>query len=359
MTPVIEVKDLVKSFPIKESKEVVHAVTGVSFMVGRGETLGLVGESGSGKTTVGRCILRLIEPTAGTILFHGEDVTKIPETEFRKLRPKMQMIFQDPYDSLDPRQTVGSIIEEPLILWAKDLGKDDRRRKVEGLAETVKVGHEQLCLYPHQMSGGYQQRIGIAKAIATEPDLLVLDEPTSSLDPSAHAEIVDLLIRLQQDRGYAYIFISHDLMTVRHISHNVAIMYLSQLIELGTRDQIFREPQHPYSRSLLSSVLYPDPRMARSKSYRLRGEIPSPIHLPMGCYLTSRCPVAEARCEESRPVLKDIGGGHLVACFRVTRLNELGEYTFGVDFGVDTAHADLGIRRLERHPEEESHAPAR
>ena len=205
---------------------------------------------------------------------------------------------------------------------------------MEELAETVRMTYDMLEQYPHQMSGGEQQRVGIAKAIATDPDLLVLDEPTSSLDPSAHAEIVDLLMKLQEERGYSYLFISHDLTTVRHISHRVAIMYLSQLIEIGTKEQIFREPQHPYSRSLLSAVLYPDARIRRPKIYRLKGEIASPIHLPKGCYLASRCPKAEPGCFESVPPMLDLGNGHMVACFRVTRLNELGEYSYGTELGV-------------------------
>ena len=328
--PVLEVKDLVKHFPLKHSRAVVHAVTGVSFGIERGETLGLVGESGSGKTTVGRCILRLIEPTDGTLLFKGEDITHISQEEFRRHRPKMQMVFQDPYDALDPRQNASDIVAEPLLLWQKDLDNAGRHRRVQELAETVKMRYEQLEQYPHQMSGGEQQRVGIAKAIATEPDLLVLDEPTSSLDPSAHAEIIRLLIELQQEFGFSYLFISHDLMTVRHISHRVAIMYLSQLIEVGTTQQIFEAPQHPYSRSLLSSVLYPDPKIKRPRTYTLSGEIPSPIDLPKGCYLYSRCPMAEPQCQESAPPMIDLGDGHRVACFRVTRLNELGEYDYAV-----------------------------
>jgi oligopeptide/dipeptide ABC transporter ATP-binding protein len=334
MNPVLQVKDLVKYFPMKGTRDVVHAVTGVSFSIDQGETLGLVGESGSGKTTVGRCILRLTEPTDGAVLFHGKDITRMPRSEFRQYRPKMQMVFQDPYDSLNPRQTAAATIEEPLTLWCGNLDKAGRRRRVEELAGTVKMRYEMIDQYPHQMSGGEQQRVGIAKAIATSPDLLILDEPTSSLDPSAHAEIVDLLISLQKDHGYSYLFISHDLMTVRHISHRVAIMYLSQLIEIGTRDQIFEEPQHPYSRSLLSAVLYPDPHIKRSKAYVLRGEIPSPIHLPKGCFLASRCPVAEPRCEESIPPLRDIGDGHEVACFRVAKRDDLGQYSYGKELSL-------------------------
>jgi oligopeptide/dipeptide ABC transporter ATP-binding protein len=329
---VLEVSNLVKEFPIKQTKrDVVHAASGVSFHIDRGETLGLVGESGSGKTTVGRCILRLIEPTSGSILFHGQDISRISQQDFGKLRPKMQMIFQDPYDSLDPRQTAADAIEEPLILWSKHLDQHERRRRIEELASTVKMTYSQLEQYPHQMSGGEQQRVGIAKAIATDPDLLVLDEPTSSLDPSAHAEIVDLLMQIQQSRGFSYLFISHDLMTIRHISHRVAIMYLSQIIEVGTTRQVFKEPQHPYSRSLLSAVLYPDPSKKRPRTYRLSGEIPSPIHLPRGCYLASRCPMVVPACRETPQRLVDLGAGHLVACSRVTALDALGPYTYAAE----------------------------
>jgi oligopeptide/dipeptide ABC transporter ATP-binding protein len=334
---VLEVSNLVKEFPIKGAKrDAVHAVSGVSFHIDRGETLGLVGESGSGKTTVGRCILRLIEPTSGSILFHGRDVSHISQEEFTRLRPKMQMIFQDPYDSLNPRQTAADAIGEPLVLWAKQFDQGARRRQVEGLAKTVRMTYSQLEQYPHQMSGGEQQRVGIAKSIATDPDLLVLDEPTSSLDPSAHAEIVDLLVELQRTRGFSYLFISHDLMTIRHISHRVAIMYLSQIIEVGTTKQVFEEPQHPYSRSLLSAVLYPDPSITRPKTFRLSGEIPSPIHLPPGCYLASRCPMVIPECKATEQHLVDLGAGHQVACSRATRLDALGPYAYADSLRLGT-----------------------
>ena len=330
MKSVIEIRDLTKLFPIRDSDDFVHAVSGVSFSIGKGETLGLVGESGSGKTTVGRCILRLIEPTSGTILFHGQDITQLSQNTFRQYRPKMQMIFQDPYDSLNPRQVAASIIEEPLILWNKK-DKISRRHRVEELAKTVKMSYEMLEQYPHQMSGGEQQRVGIAKAIATDPELLILDEPTSSLDPSAHAEIIDLLIDLQKVKEYSYLFISHDLTAVRKVSHRVAIMYLSRLVEIGATNQVFTRPQHPYSRSLLSAVLYPDPEIKRPSTYKLHGEIPSPINLPEGCYLASRCSQAIPRCSESYPPMIDLDDGHKVACFRVTKLDDLGEFHYGIN----------------------------
>jgi len=330
MTSVLQVCDLTKNFPIRGSNDLVHAVTKVSLEIERGETIGLVGESGSGKTTTGRCILRLIEPSSGSIKFHGKDITKISQNTFRQYRPKMQMIFQDPYDSLNPRQVASSIIEEPLILWG-ERDKRKRRRRVEELANTVKMTYEMLEQYPHQMSGGEQQRVGIAKAIATDPDLLILDEPTSSLDPSAHAEIIDLLRELQKEKEYSYLFISHDLTTVRHISHRVAIMYLSRIVEIGTTSLIFKRPQHPYSRSLLSAVLYPDTKIQRPKTYKLQGEIPSPINMPKGCYLASRCPMAITPCFNSYPPMVDLGEGQFVACFRVTKVNELGEFKYGID----------------------------
>jgi len=327
MTKLLEVQGLVKHFPIKGSKLVVQAVNGVSFDISPGETLGLVGESGSGKTTVGRCILRLIEPTDGEVLFKGEAITHISQRVFRRLRPQMQMVFQDPYDSLDPHMPVGRIIEEPLTLWS-DMNSAQRQDRVRELAAKVGLQKELLEVYPHQLSGGQQQRVGIARAIATSPALLVLDEPTSALDPYAHAEIIGLLIELQQTLGLAYLLISHDLHAVQYVSNKIAIMYLSMIIEIGNRDEIFRSPQHPYSRALLSSVLYPDPTIKRPRKYVLKGEIPSPIDLPAGCFLYSRCPVALPECKAKRPQLTDLGYGHCVACLRVTEKDALGTFDY-------------------------------
>lgn len=327
MPTLLEVTDLVKNFDIRGSELVVQAVTGVSLGISQGETLGLVGESGSGKTTVGRCILRLIEPTAGRIVFGGEDITHIGQRALRRLRPRMQMVYQDPYDSLNPVMTVARIVEEPLILWS-DMGVSKRRDRVRELADMVGLEHALLEVYPHELSGGQQQRVGIARAIATSPDLLVLDEPTSALDPYAHAEIVQLLVELQQTLGLTFLFISHDLHAVRHVSHKIAIMYLSTIVETGTRDEIFQSPQHPYSRALLSSVLYPDPGIRRPRTYVLSGEIPSPIDLPEGCFLHSRCPVSLPNCKDSRPPLSDLGGGHRVACFRVREKDALGTFDY-------------------------------
>ncbi len=331
MPKLLEVKGLVKHFPIKGSKLVVQAVTGVSFDIWQGETLGLVGESGSGKTTVGRCILRLIEPTDGTILFRGEDITHITQGEFRRHRPKMQMVFQDPYDSLDPRMPVARIIEEPLSLWS-DMSTAERRDRVREIADKVGLQKELLEVYPHQLSGGQQQRVGIARAIATSPALLVLDEPTSALDPYAHAEIMELLIELQQTAGLTYLFISHDLHAVRYVSDKIAVMYLSTIVEIGNRDEVFHSPQHPYSRALLSSVLYPDPAIRRPRKYVLSGEIPSAVDLPPGCFLHSRCSVALPECGGKRPQLTDLGGGHRVGCLRATEKDALGTFDY---FAVD------------------------
>jgi len=309
---------------------VVQAVNGVSFDVLEGQTLGLVGESGSGKTTVGRCILRLTEPTRGTVLFKNKNITRMSQKAFRLLRPQMQMIFQDPYDSLDPRMTVEQIMGEPLRSF-HGLSRAGIRQRVYDLAEKVGLRSELMGAYPHQLTGGQQQSVGIARALATDPALLVLDEPTSALDPYAHAEIVELLIHLQKKLGLAYLFISHDLSAVRHVSSDVAIMYLGSIIEMGSRDEIFASPQHPYGRALLSSVLYPDPAVRRPRKYALASEIPSPIELPPGCLLYSRCPFAQPACAESRPPLEDLGNGHWVACFRVTQKDALGHFDYFVE----------------------------
>lgn len=313
-TRLLEVRSLTKFFPITGSEEVVQAVNGVSFHLDRGETLGLVGESGSGKTTTGRCILRLIEPTKGTILFDGLDITRIAQNEFRRHRYRMQMVFQEPYDALNPRMSVYRIIEEPLKLKGS-MGDRERRERVGGILQMVGLESQHLKLFPHQISGGQQQRVGIARAIATNPDLVLLDEPTSSLDISIRARIINLLIRLQDELGLAYIFISHDLLAVRHISHRTAIMYLGKIMEIARTDEIFREQLHPYSRALLSSVLYPDPDQVRS-SFFLKGEIPSPRNPPSGCVLHTRCPLAEERCRTEVQTLREVSPGRFVACWK-------------------------------------------
>jgi oligopeptide/dipeptide ABC transporter ATP-binding protein len=312
--PLIHVENLVKHFPVRGSDGYVSAVSDVSFEIRAGETLGLVGESGSGKTTVGRCLLKLIPPTSGRISFRGEDITSLSETEFRPYRRHLQSVFQEPYYSLNPRYTAFDTIAEPLRL----LGERDKTRlraRVSELADRVRLDARKLSAYPHQMSSGEQQRVGIARALATNPELVVLDEPTSMLDLSVRAEIIDLLIALQQEFRLAYLFISHDLTTVEYLCHRVAVMYLSQVVEFGTVQQVFGNPQHPYSRALLSSALPADPTIRRT-SYLLQGEIPSPVNLPLGCYLASRCPEVKPECRAEPQVLTDIGDGHLVRCRR-------------------------------------------
>lgn len=315
--PLLSVRGLIKRFPIDRHRSV-HAVNDISFEIGRGETVALVGESGSGKTTTGRCILRLIEPTAGSIEFDGEDLVTLEQRRLRALRPRVQMVFQEPYDSLSPRMRVGSIVEEPLKL-AGGMKAKDRRDRVTEMLELVRLGAGALERYPHQFSGGQQQRIGIARALVTRPDLVVLDEPTSALDVSVRAEILDLLCDLQERLGVSYLFISHDLTAVRRVCHRVAIMYLGKIVETGNTEQIFESPLHPYSRALLSSVLYPDPTRQLSR-FVLAGEIPSPINLPGGCHLHGRCPWAESRCANAYPQTERFDPGRAVACFRAREM---------------------------------------
>jgi oligopeptide/dipeptide ABC transporter ATP-binding protein len=312
---VVDVRNLVKRFPVKGGR-VLHAVNDVSFTVGRGEALGLVGESGSGKTTVGRCLLRLIEPSEGTIRFKGQDVTTIPHSQFRTQRSRMQMVFQDPFDSVDPRQRVHDAIAEPLALTTP-MKPIDRQQRVNELLRLVGLGNEVSAFYPHQLSAGALQRVGIARAIATDPDLVVFDEPTSALDVSVRAEILDLLRDLQARLGIAYLFISHDLTAVRGLCQRVAIMYLGKIVEVGEAEKLFRRPLHPYSRALLSSVLYPNPDQERSR-FLLRGEIPSPIDLPTGCPLHTRCPRATAECAHIVPPLEEKAPGRWLACIHVS-----------------------------------------
>jgi oligopeptide/dipeptide ABC transporter ATP-binding protein len=314
MRPLLEVEQLFKRFPIGGSRAVVQAVNGVALSIAPGETLGLVGESGSGKTTVGRCLLGLIEPTSGTIRFKGEDITMGLARRPRSLHGKIQLVFQEPAESLDPRQRVGRSIQEPLI--ALRVGATERRDRLLEAIDTVGLAREMLELYPAELSAGQQQRVGIARAMITRPELVVLDEPTSALDPTARAETIELLQRIQADRGTSYLFISHDLSTVRFISHRVAVMYLGMIVEQGSAAEVFARPRHPYAVGLLSSVLLPNPRIKIPASVSLKGEIPSPINLPKGCFLASRCPFVVELCRAGMPPVEDIGDGHLVNCFR-------------------------------------------
>lgn len=315
LAPVLAVDGLVKRFPLKGGK-LLTAVNAVSFTVHRGEAVALVGESGSGKTTVGRCILRLIEPTSGSIRFQGRDVTHVSPAEFRKLRSRIQMVFQDPFDSMDPRQRIGDAIFEPVRLTRRR-GARESRERVGELLDLVGLEQSLTTCYPHQLSAGQLQRVGIARAIATEPDLVIFDEPTSALDVSVRAEILNLLRDLQRRVDISYLFISHDLTAVRRLCHRTAVLYLGKLVEIGETEQLFEAPLHPYSRALLSSVLYPDPTQIRTP-FALSGEIPSPIDQPPGCTLHTRCPLATAPCARIVPKLEEKRHGRLLACLNVS-----------------------------------------
>jgi oligopeptide/dipeptide ABC transporter ATP-binding protein len=318
---VLAVQALVKHFPVGHGRAV-KAVNGVSFQIERGEALALVGESGSGKTTVGRCVLRLIEPTSGAIAFRGDDILTMTPEQFRGRRRHLQLVFQEPYDSLNPRMPIGRILDEPLMLAGRG-SPAARLSRVQDLLDMVGLGRSFIDLYPHQLSGGEQQRVGIARAIATDPDLVVLDEPTSALDVSVRAEILDLLVDLQARLGFAYLFISHDLTAVRRVCQRVAVMYLGRIVETGRTDEIFERPLHPYTRALLSSVLYPDPAREQAR-FQLTGEIPSPIDLPPGCPLYARCPWSRPECDLSVPPLEALLPDRHVACFRAREENGIG-----------------------------------
>jgi oligopeptide/dipeptide ABC transporter ATP-binding protein len=312
----IEVTDLHKHFPLGKN-ESVYAVNGVNFHIAKGETLGLVGESGSGKTTVGRCILRLIEPTIGKIVFGDKDITNYSKEDLRRIRSQIQIVFQDPYDSLNPRKVVKSIIEDPLIL-AKFGNSIKRLQRIHEIMELVELPTDRLYKYPIQLTQGEQQRVGIGRALATNPKLIVLDEPTSLLDIRFRAEIVILLKNLQVETGISYLFITHDLVVIAQLSNRIAVMYLGRIVEEGTTEMVLENPMHPYTKALLSASLFPDPGQVRS-NYALRGEIPSPVNLPDDkCNLAPRCPIAKDHCTQSLPQLREIKKGHKVACFEVT-----------------------------------------
>lgn len=318
--PLLDVRNLVMHFPLTEGiifqRKVgaVQAVDGISLHVNRGETLGLVGESGCGKSTTGRAILQLYKPTAGEVFFNGRDLTKLDSGDMRKMRRHLQMVFQDPYASLNPRMTVGNIVSEPMQIH-KLVPKNERTERVQELLQTVGLNPYFANRYPHEFSGGQRQRIGIARALAANPDFIVADEPVSALDVSIQAQVVNLLEDLQDKLGLTYLFIAHDLSVVKHISDRVAVMYLGKIVEMADRNSLYDDPLHPYTKALLSAVPIPDPVIEkRRERIILTGDVPSPINPPSGCHFHTRCPYVMDVCKSVDPLFADQGGGHFVAC---------------------------------------------
>ena len=315
--PLLEVTDLVKHYAVRggilrRRVGTVHAVDGVSFSVGVGETLGMVGESGCGKSTVARTVLRLVEPTSGSIKLNGTDITPLSKSELRPVRRSMQIVFQDPFASLNPRMTAGDIVGEPLGVHRLATGREQQERVAELFAQ-VGLRPDQMKNFPHQFSGGQRQRICIARALALGPELIVCDEPVSALDVSIQAQVINLLIDLQRQHGFSYLFIAHDLAVVAHISHRVAVMYLGRIVEIADKDELFRNPRHPYTQALLASVPIANPH-AKRLTPLVDGDVPSPVNPPSGCAFHTRCRFAMERCKVERPALVQTGDGHEVAC---------------------------------------------
>jgi peptide/nickel transport system ATP-binding protein/oligopeptide transport system ATP-binding protein len=325
----LEITDLVKHYPVRSgvlrrSVGTVHAVDGVSFSLGVGETLGLVGESGCGKSTVARSVLRLVEPSSGSIRLDGEDITHLSKADMRPHRRSMQIVFQDPFASLNPRMTAGDIVGEPLSVHGLASGREKQQR-VAKLFEQVGLRPDQVRNFPHQFSGGQRQRICIARALALGPRLIVCDEPVSALDVSIQAQVINLLIDLQREHGFSYLFIAHDLAVVAHISHRVAVMYLGRIVEIADKAELFRNPRHPYTQALLASVPIANPRVKRLKPL-VDGDVPSPVNPPSGCAFHTRCRYAIERCKTERPALRDAGPGHQVACLLNEGTGRAGEF---------------------------------
>ena len=311
---ILEVKDLTKHFKAGK-KQLVHAVDGISFTLERGKTLGLVGESGCGKSSCARTIIRMYDPTAGQIILDGTDITNMKQKELKPYRKKMQMIFQDPYASLNARMTVRDIIAEPLLAHNLVKSKEEANALVYPMLERVGLTKEHANRYAHEFSGGQRQRVGIARALILEPQLVICDEPISALDVSIQAQVINLLKDFQEEKGLSYLFIAHDLSMVRYVSDDVGVMYLGQLVEMSEADEIYKNPLHPYTKALLGSVPIANPKLARQKEKSsIEGDIPSPINPPSGCRFHTRCPYAAPECSQVKPELVDVGGGHKVAC---------------------------------------------
>ena len=311
--PILEVQGLTKYFDAANGKKV-HAVENVSFSLARGETLGIVGESGCGKSSMGRTILKIHDSTSGKIIFDGEDITKLSTKQMVPYRKRMQMIFQDPYASLNPRMTVGEIIEEPMVIHKMGTSAE-RKAIVQDLIQTVGLKPDHIRRYPFEFSGGQRQRIGIARALALNPEFIICDEPISALDVSIQAQVINLLEKLQHERGFSYLFIAHDLEMVHHISHKIGVMYLGNMVEYGTSDEVYKTPLHPYAKALISASPIPDPELAKAKKrIILEGEVPSPLDPPKGCPFAVRCPHCSDRCKNEKPQTYEVGA-HKVACF--------------------------------------------